>query len=85
MIAQICFTSAMLLRSLRPPMLYFSATRPLRDNEMKRAGVILDIQPIAHVGAIAIDGQGLSFDGIKNGERYQLLREMVGTIIVRAV
>jgi hypothetical protein len=33
-----------------------------------------DVEPVAHVQAVAIDGQGLSFERVRQHQRDELLR-----------
>jgi hypothetical protein len=49
------------------------------------AHVILDVQPVAHVVAAAVDRQPATLERIKRHERYQLFRELARTVVVRAV
>ena len=46
--------------------------------------MVLDVNPVAHVQAIAVDGQRAVADGVDDHERDQFLRELVGAVIVRA-
>ena len=52
--------------------------------EVYRAAVILDVQPVAHVLALAVDGQRLIRQRVQDHKRDELLGEMVRTVIVRA-
>src|SRR5262245_25725015 len=47
--------------------------------------MILDIEPVTNVGAVAIDAQRQFIERVEDGERDQLLRKMKRTIVVRAV
>ena len=60
-------------------------TAALQDQRPERPRMIIDIEPVAHVGAVAVDGQGLPLDGVEDQQRDQLLRELVGPVVVRAV
>ena len=57
----------------------------LMENEVDGAGVVFHIQPVAHILALAIDGQRLAVADIVDEQRYQLLGELVRTVVVRAV
>ena len=47
--------------------------------------MVLDMQPVAHVLAAAIDRQALAAQRPDDGERDQLLGEVIGAIVVGAV
>ena len=47
--------------------------------------MVFDIEPVAHVLALAVDGQLLAVQCVENDERDQLLREMEGAVVVGAV
>ena len=47
--------------------------------------MVLDVEPVANLLAIAVDGQWLAGQGVVNDERDQLFREVVGAVVVRAV
>ena len=47
--------------------------------------MILDVQPVAHVAAVAIDGQRLALERVEDHERDELLGELVRPVVVRAV
>jgi hypothetical protein len=47
--------------------------------------VVIDIEPIANVCALAIDWKRLSVKAVQYYERYELLREMVRAVVVGAV
>ncbi len=47
--------------------------------------MIVDVDPIAHVHAPAIDRQCLARRGLDDGERDELFGKLVGAVIVRAV
>ena len=46
--------------------------------------VVLDIEPVADVEALAVDGEGLVMQGVDDHEGDQLLREVIGAIVVGA-
>src|SRR6266481_685897 len=58
---------------------------PFSKDQVKRSGVILDIEPVADIGAFPIDRKRPTLQGIENHQRNQLLRKMVRTIVIRAV
>src|SRR5277367_2504166 len=47
--------------------------------------MIFHIEPVAHVLAIAVNGQRLPVSGIENHERNELLGKLKGSVVVRAV
>ena len=47
--------------------------------------MIPDIEPVANIAAIAIDGQRLAAECIVNDQRNELLRKLVGAVVVGAV
>src|SRR5438067_13923517 len=51
----------------------------------ERAHVVVDVEPIPAMLAVTIYRQGLTLDRVENHERDQFFREMIGTIIIRAV
>ena len=55
------------------------------EDEVDGAGVVLHEQPVAHILALAIDGQRLAVADIVDKQGYQFLGELVGTVVVRAV
>jgi hypothetical protein len=44
--------------------------------------VILDIEPIAYIQALAVDRQGLVMECVDDHQRDELLREMIGSIVI---
>jgi hypothetical protein len=59
-------------------------TAALGDRE-QRAGVVLDIEPVAHILALAIDRQRLALERIEDDQRNELFGKMAGAEIVRAI
>ena len=57
----------------------------LMEDEVDGTGVVLHVEPVAHVLSLAVDRQRLTVADVVDKERYQLLRELVGTVVVRAV
>ena len=49
------------------------------------ACVVLNIQPVAYVLALAIDRKRLLVADVVDEQRYQFLRKLVGPLIVRAI
>ena len=49
------------------------------------AAVILHIQPVAHLHAVAIHRQGLARERVDDHQRNQLFGKVAGTVIVRAI
>ncbi len=47
--------------------------------------MVEDIEPVPHVAAVAVDGQGLAVQRVQDHQRDQLLRELEGAVVVRAV
>ena len=60
---------------------YFAAV----EDEVDGTGVVLDEEPVAHVLALAVDRQRLAVADVVDEQRYQLLGELVGAVVVRAV
>ena len=54
-------------------------------NVMERAGMVLDMEPIADLQAVAVDRDRLTFERVEDRERDQLLRKVIRPVIVRAV
>ena len=57
----------------------------LMENKVDGSGVILYIEPVAHILALAIDGQRLAMADVVDEERYQLLGELVRAVVVGTV
>ena len=57
----------------------------LVENNIDGAGMVDHIEPVAHVLALAIDRQRLTVADIVDEEGDELLRELVGAVVVRAV
>ncbi|PAV72886.1 hypothetical protein WR25_21003 [Diploscapter pachys] len=55
------------------------------EHRLQRADVILDVQPVAHLVALAVDRQRLAIQGLGDHQRDQLFGEVIGPVIVRAV
>src|SRR5262250_115836 len=52
------------------------------QNRIESTTMIIHMNPVAHVAAVAVDGQRLSFHGLRNHQWNELLRELKGAIIV---
>ena len=57
----------------------------LGDTEFDAPAMILDMQPVAHVHAVAVDGQLAAVQCVQQEERDQLLWKLKGPVIVRAI
>ena len=55
------------------------------ENQVDGPCVVLDVEPIADVLAFAVDGQRLAVADVVDEQRNQLLRELIGAVVVRAV
>ena len=49
------------------------------------AGMILDIQPVAHLLAVAVHRQRLALQGVEDHQRDQFFREVIGAVVVRTI
>ena len=47
--------------------------------------MILDVEPIANILALAVDRQRLSIERLDDHERNEFFRKMIGAVIVRAI
>jgi len=54
------------------------------NNQIDCLAVILYIQPVTDIQTLSIYRKRLVSQGIGNHQRYQLLREMIGSVVVRA-
>ena len=60
--------------------------RPAAFGDAPQGGdVIVDVEPVAHVRALAVNRQRLADHGVEHGQRDQLFGKLIGTVIVRAV
>ena len=57
----------------------------LVENKVYGTGMVFHEQPVAHILTLAIYGQRLAMADVVDKERYQFLRELIRTIVVRAV
>ena len=58
---------------------------PIVENHVNGPRMILHVQPVAHVLALTIHRQRLAVADVVDEQRNQLLRELVGPVIVRTV
>ena len=56
-----------------------------REAQFDPPAVILDMKPVAHVHAVAVDRQLAAVQCVQQEERDQLLRKLEGPVIVRAI
>ena len=54
----------------------------LVENHVDGTGMVLDVEPVAHVLTLAIDGQRLAVADIIDEQRDQFLGELVGAVVV---
>ena len=54
-------------------------------DEVDGAGVIHDVEPVAYVFALAVDGEGTTVAYVVDEQRDELLGELVGAVVVRTV
>jgi hypothetical protein len=47
--------------------------------------MISDIEPIPHMSAISVNGEGFPFKGIENHKGDQLFWELIGAIVIGAI
>ena len=57
----------------------------LMEDKVASTGMVFYKEPVANVFALAIDRKGFAVADVVDEEGYQLLRELVRTIVVRAV
>ena len=57
----------------------------LVEDQVDGPGVVLHVEPVPHVLSLAVDRKRLAVADIVDEQRYQLLRELVRTVVVRAV
>ena len=63
----------------------FFARTPLVEHQQQTRAVILDVQPVADVRAVAVDRQWPAVDRVQDDERNQLLGKLIRPVVVRAV
>lgn len=57
----------------------------VEGNEGEGFGVVIDEQPVAHVRAIAVDGQGFAIERVEQDEWDEFFRELPGAVVVGGV
>src|SRR5882672_10260572 len=45
-------------------------------------GVVLDVDPIAPLASVSVDGESLTSEGVSDRQRDQFLRELMGAVVV---
>ena len=55
------------------------------ENQVDGSGMVFHIQPVAHILAFAIHRQWLAVADVVDEQRYKFFRELIRTIVVRAV
>ena len=55
------------------------------EGEPDGGGVVFDVEPVADLLAVAVDGEGFSFEGVENHQGDEFLGEVEGAVIVGAV
>jgi len=61
------------------------AHAPVLQRRPQRTHVILDVQPVAHVIAAAVDRQSAAAQCVQRHKRDQFLGELARSVVVRAV
>ncbi|GJD76742.1 hypothetical protein CFIICLFH_5001 [Methylobacterium goesingense] len=61
------------------------ADPPLLQHRHEAAGVVFDMDPVALVQAVAVDGQSLALQRVQDHQRDELFGEVARAVIVRAV
>jgi hypothetical protein len=47
--------------------------------------MIVDVEPVPHIASVAVNRERSSMEDVDNGQRNELLREVIRSVIVRAV
>ena len=55
------------------------------EDSVDGAGVVFDVEPVAHVFALTVNGERLAMAYVVDEERDELLGELVGAVVVGAV
>ena len=55
------------------------------EDQVDRPCMVLDVEPVTHVLALAIDRKRLAVTDVVDEQRDEFLRELVRTVVVRAV
>ena len=59
--------------------------RPFAQHQQQARAVILDVQPVADVAAVAVDRQRPPVERVQDHQRNQLLGKLIRPVVVRAV
>ncbi len=78
-------TISRFVRSLPPPMLYLSPARPSFQHEQNPGAVVVHVQPVADIRAVAVDGQRFAVECVQDHQRDQFFGELKRSVVVRAV
>src|SRR6188508_3535245 len=63
-----------------------SLTSAVREQHLfDGAAMVANMQPVAHLKAIAVDGERLALEDVQDDQRDQFFGMLVGSVIVRAV
>ena len=55
----------------------------LLEHGVDRGAAVLDVEPVADLHAVAVDGQRVAGERVEDAERDQLLGVLVGAVVVR--
>ena len=61
-----------------------AAIRALRDDEVDGLAVVFHVEPVAHVGARAVNGELLALQYVVDDQRNELLGELIRAVVVGA-
>ncbi len=74
------------IRALRiPAHVVLLARPPSAEHRQYGIAMIGDVEPVADVAAVAVNGQAPPLDGVHDHERNELLGKLIGPIVVGAV
>ena len=76
---------SMFFHSLTPPDVVGLGNLTLVENHIDGTGMVFYIKPVANILSLAINRQWLAMADVVYEQRYQLLRELIRTIVVGAV
>ena len=79
---QTCSTTARLVRSFPPPILYCSPTLALPQGKQNAPTVVFNVQPITDVLSIAIDWEGFALKSVQKHQRNKFFRKLIWAIII---
>ena len=83
--AQIPSTISRFVRSSPAAHVVPTAGHARPQHEEQRRAVVLDVEPVPHVAAVAVERQRSALDRVERHEGDQLLRILEGPVVVRAV